>query len=370
MGRHRRAFPRHRAPRRRQRLLRLLAPDAAVDPAGARPRTRRDDPVRNRYRRRSAIRRRRSDRARRRHQQPLPRQAHRPFPARDRSALQQVRLDGLDQAARRLHLHLPGDRVGAVHRPCLSVRGRPLDLDFRDRCRDLPARRARRPERTAIRRPHGRDFRLVPRRPSAADQPLDVAQFPDDPQPALGQGQHGAARRRQGDRAFLDRLRHQARDGRRDRARRRHGAGADGRCRVADLRARPARGGREDPARRRRVAGLVRACRPLLGFRSRAVRLRRHDPLQGDHLRQPHAARAGVRPRGRQGVCEAGPRQGLRRRYRQARGADVPAAQAARDGSGEPRRGVADVHVLGARRACPAISIWCITARARSAAPG
>ena len=161
----------------------------------------------------------------------------------------------------------------------------PLDLDFRDRCRDLPARRARRPERTAIRRSDGGDFRLVPRRPSAADQPLDVAQFPDDPQPALGQGQHGAARRRQGDRAFLDRLRHQARDGRRDRARRRHGAGADGRCRVADLRARPARGGREDPARRRRVAGLVRACRPLLGFRSRAVRVRRHDPRQGDHLR-------------------------------------------------------------------------------------
>ena len=86
------------------------------------------------------------------------------------------------------------------------------------------ARRARRPERAAIRRSDGRDFRLVPRRPSAADQPLDVAQFPDDPQPALGQGQHGAARRRQGDRAFLDRLRHQARDGRRDCAGGRDGA--------------------------------------------------------------------------------------------------------------------------------------------------
>ena len=54
---------------------------------------------------------------------------------------------------------------------------------------------------------------------------------------------------------------------------------------LADLRAGPARGGREDPARRRRVAGLVRACRPVLGFRSRAVRVRRHDPRQGDHLR-------------------------------------------------------------------------------------
>ena len=63
----------------------------------------------------------RSDRDRRRHQQPLPRQAHRPFPAADRPALQQVRVDGLDQAARRLHLHLPGDRVGPVHRARLSV---------------------------------------------------------------------------------------------------------------------------------------------------------------------------------------------------------------------------------------------------------
>src|SRR6185503_2987135 len=49
---------------------------------------------------------------------------------------------------------------------------------------------------------------------SAADQPFDVAQFSDDPQQALGQGQHGAARRCESDRAFLDRLRHQARDGR------------------------------------------------------------------------------------------------------------------------------------------------------------
>ena len=42
--------------------------------------------------------------------------------------------------------------------------------------------------------------------------------------------------------------------------------------------------------------------------------------------------------------------EGLRCRYRQARGADVPAAQAARDGGREPRGGVADVHVLGEGR--------------------
>ena len=132
-------------------------------------------------------------------------------------------------------------------------------------------------------------------------------------------GQHGPARRRQGDRAFLDRLRHQACDGRRDCAGRRDAARADRRRRLAALREGPPRGGREDPARRRRLAGLVRACRPLLGFRSGPVRVRRHDALQGDHLRQPHAARAGFRRRGRQGVREAGSRQRVRRRCRQSR---------------------------------------------------
>ena len=48
LGRYRHPFPRHGAPRRRQRLLRLLAPHAAADPAGAGPRTRRDAEVRDR----------------------------------------------------------------------------------------------------------------------------------------------------------------------------------------------------------------------------------------------------------------------------------------------------------------------------------
>ncbi len=71
-------------------------------------------------------------------------------------------------------------------------------------------------------------FGRIPRWASASDQPLDVAQFPDDPQQALGQGQYGAARRCQGDGAFLDRLRHQAGDGRRDRAGRCDAAWPDG----------------------------------------------------------------------------------------------------------------------------------------------
>ena len=102
-----------------------------------------------------------------------------------------------------------------------------FDLDLRDRPQDVRTGRADRAEREAIGRSDGRDFRLVPRGPSASHQSLDVAQFSDDPQQAMGQGQHGAARRRQGDRAFLDRFRHQARDGRRHRAGGRHAARAD-----------------------------------------------------------------------------------------------------------------------------------------------
>ena len=55
-------------------------------------------------------------------------------------------------------------------------------------------------------------------RPQADHQPLALAQLPDDPLRALDPRQHRADRRRQGDRAFLHRLGHQARDGRRDRA--------------------------------------------------------------------------------------------------------------------------------------------------------
>ncbi len=80
----------------------------------------------------------------------------------------------------------------------------------------------------------------------------------------------------------------------------------------------PPRGGREDPACGRRLARLVRACRSLLGFRSRAIRLRRDDARKSDHLRQSDAARAGFRGPGRQGLRASCPRPGLRRRYRKA----------------------------------------------------
>ena len=87
-------------------------------------------------------------------------------------------------------------------------------------------------------------------------QPLAVAQLPDDPQRALGQGQHRADRRRQGDRAFLDRLGHQARDGGRDRALR--GVPRDRRAR---RRARRSRITKRRAARRSRRPSTPPTCR-------------------------------------------------------------------------------------------------------------
>ena len=186
---------------------------------------------------------------------------------------------------------------GPLHRPRLPVRGGPLDLGVRDRSGDL--RRA--PASTGLSEAESaalmeRDLRPVPRRPPVLTNRSIWRSFPMIRNKRWVMGQHGPARRRQGHGAFLHRLGHQARDGRRDRALR------GVRSRTASVEARlplyesgAARGGREDPARRRRVARLVRASRALLGLRSGAVRLRRHDARQGDHLRQPAPARAGLR---------------------------------------------------------------------------
>ncbi len=44
------------------------------------------------------------------------------------SEAEQVHLDGIDEAARRLHLLFQGNRTRHLHRPYLSIRARPLDL--------------------------------------------------------------------------------------------------------------------------------------------------------------------------------------------------------------------------------------------------
>ncbi len=84
--------------------------------------------------------------------------------------------------------------MGPVHRPRLPIRGRALDLDLRNRSRHVCARGPDRPERGGVRETDGDNFQRISRWLSTADQPFDVAEFPDDPQPALGQGQHGPAR--------------------------------------------------------------------------------------------------------------------------------------------------------------------------------
>ncbi len=106
-----------------------------------------------------------------------------------------------------------------LHRPLLSIRAGPLDLGDGDRSANLRARRARQARRGGI----GRNFcedvfaeelqghKLIINR-------SHLAQFPDHPLRALDRGQCRPSRRRQGDRAFLHRFGHQARDGRRDRA--------------------------------------------------------------------------------------------------------------------------------------------------------
>ena len=165
---------------------------------------------------------------------------------------------------------------------------------------------------------------------------------------------------------------HQARDGGRDRAGRRDGrTRRPSPARLQRLRARPPRGGREDPARRRRLAGLVRACRPLLGFRSRAVRLRRDDALQGDHLRQSDAARAGFRrARSTSRLRRQVARAGLRRRCRQSRWRRCSSRSGCARWCSPTASWCRRCACTRRRRACRAISIWCITARAPSAAPG
>ena len=223
---------------------------------------------------------------------------------------------------------------------------------------------------TAIRRPDGGDFRLVPRGASAPDQPLDVAQFPDDPQQALGQGQHGAARRRQGDRAFLDRLRHQACDGRCHRAGGRHAARADGRGRACS-------NTRTAAARRSRRPSTPPTCRWSGSSMSTASGI--SIPVQfafGVMTRAKAITYDNLTLRAPDFVAEvdkAFARQvrasGFRRRCREAGGADVPAVAVARDGDCQIARWCRRCACIRPRKACPAISIWCITARARSAAP-
>ena len=182
-----------------------------------------------------------------RHQFAHARGLRRPVQAERRSAAELLLLDGLDPAVRCLHLLLPRDRARHLHRALLPVRAAALDLDHRDRS----ARPSRAPASTSSTRRHRRASSKAcsPRSCRATGSITNRSiwrNFPTIRCERWVADNMRADRRRQGDRAFLHRLRHQARDGGRDRALR--GVPRDRRPRRARRRSRTSR-----PRRREEV---------------------------------------------------------------------------------------------------------------------
>ena len=218
-----------------------------------------------------------------------------------------------------------------------------------------------------------RAVRRGARGPPADHQPLDLAQFPDHPLRALGRRQRRADRRRQGDRAFLDRLGHQARDGGRDRALRGVPRDRRPRCRRRAL-------AHFETQRRDEVEKTQHSADVSLVWFEHVERFWNMDPtrfafglmtrskaITYDNLalRAPEFV-AGGSTAGRARDARAG----LSPPTSDAAGAaHVPAVPAARHDAREPRGGLADVPVFRRRTACRTTGISCITARARSAAP-
>ncbi len=261
LDRHRHVLPRRQGHQHRPRLLRARARPAAADPARTLPGARHRAALPDRgHRRRSPGRRARPRRRRRRGQQPGSRALRHVVPAAARLAKVQVRMVRHDQADDGVHVRVPADGVGAVPGARLSVRRRPRHVDRRVPRADVaggwprPARRGAIGGvlRTAVRRP--------PRRRAAADEPVDLADVPDDPVRVVAARQRRAARRRGPHGALLDRIRHQAGDGGRDRAR-------AGRARDTGGRAARARGVRERAAPRR-AEGAARGADSSSGSRT------------------------------------------------------------------------------------------------------
>ena len=159
----------------------------------------------------------------------------------------------------------------------------------------------------------------------------------------------GADGRRRAHRALLDRLGHQARPRRRDRARALHRQGQGRpRQRAARLRGGAQHRGAEDPERGAQLDRVVRARRPLRQPAARAVRLFAADAQPAHQPREPAPARQGLR-RELRGLDRGGRGQAAGRAAR-ADPADVHAVHAARHDAEEPHRRLADGAVLGGRR--------------------
>ena len=154
----------------------------------------------------------------RRHQFAHPRAACRRVQARDRSAPEQVRLDGLDAPVRCLHVLLPRDRARHLHRALLPVRaGQSTWVMETDPETFARAGLDKLDEQQSAKFLEGVFAKELAGHKLIINRSL-WRNFPTIRCETLDPRQHRADRRRQGDRAFLHRLRHQARDGGRDRA--------------------------------------------------------------------------------------------------------------------------------------------------------
>ena len=304
---------------------------------------------------RAGRRRTRRRRRRRRQRRPPPPRRRLPPPARPPPGA--LPLARHAAPLRRLHLPHRRDRARRLPGPRLPLRGGDVGLHRRVRPRVVERRRLRPPRRPADRGRLRGDVRPLARRPAAARQPAAAAARaplePFHPRPlrALGGRQRRAHRRRRPHRPLLDRLGHQAGDGRRHRAgpprlrrrRRRPGARPRRLRRRADDRGAP-------PAERgAQLDGVVRERPPLRPPRPAAVRLQPAHPQPAGQPREPPPARRRVS--GGRGALvrrarRRAPRGSGRRPVHGIAGAGAAAAvhplPAARDGAGQPGGGGAD----------------------------
>ncbi len=275
----------------------------------------------------------------------------RPLQARHRDPQEQIRLARHPpKIRRRLHLHLRGNRARLDLGARLPVRCRHRDFHRRMRRRYLAKIRLRRHEPGGELPRLREDFRKVSRRPPAdvergACARLGMAEFPARAVRDVVVRKYRADGRRRRDRAFLRRLRHQARHGERHRhgelsaQRADHGGG------VCEIRGCAAHRSSPFAKRGAQFAGMVRGRRALPASRSGAVQLFAIDALAAHQPREFAAARQEVARRRRSLV--PAPR---RRRRQHGAPADVRAVPAARHAAEKPDRGVADGAIQSDRR--------------------
>ena len=140
-------------------------------------------------------------------------------------------------------------------------------------------------------RVHARALRGPSRGSRAADQPLDLAHLSDRAQRHVVPRQRRAGRRLRAYGALLDRLRHQAGDGRRDGPARPPSSSTapTGGGSARRLSGRPLGRCAEGPESRPDEPRVVRELGPLPRAGSRDLLLQPHDAVEADHLRQPRA---------------------------------------------------------------------------------